>query len=401
MEYELIIVGGGLAGATLGMALAKAGIRVLILERDVAFKDRVRGEAMCCWGGAEAHTLGISDRLKETNGQEVRRLFTQIVGLPEMPGRDLVETSPGRIGMLTFYHPDMQSVALTAAEQAGAVVRRGVPVLSVLPGCPAAVCTREDDGECIYRTRLVVVADGRDSSCRKRAGFSVSCDPERMIMAGMLFEGLRAPEDQIRVAIHPPLGLFAIAIPLGNGRFRSYAAVYRQGEPVRLSGRRAVSDFVATSVAAGMPSEWYDGATAAGPLACFEAADRWVEHPYRDGVALVGDAAATSDPSWGCGLSLTLRDVRVLRDRLTADTDWDRAAHGYAEEHDRDYGAIHRLTDWMTMLFYDPGPAGAARRARAFPGLAENWAARVPDIIGLGPEAASDEAARRRLFGED
>jgi hypothetical protein len=55
----------------------------------------------------------------------------------------------------------------------------------------------------------------------------------------------------------------------------------------------------------------------------------------------------------------------------------------------------------MTMLFYDPGPAGAARRARAFPGLAENWAARVPDIIGLGPEAASDEAARRRLFGED
>jgi 8-oxo-dGTP pyrophosphatase MutT (NUDIX family) len=32
------------------------------------------------------------------------------------------------------------------------------------------------------------------------------------------------------------------------------------------------------------------------------------------GVVLVGDASATSDPSWGCGLSLTLRDVRVLRD---------------------------------------------------------------------------------------
>jgi 2-polyprenyl-6-methoxyphenol hydroxylase-like FAD-dependent oxidoreductase len=41
-------------------------------------------------------------------------------------------------------------------------------------------------------------------------------------------------------------------------------------------------------------------------------------HPYRRGVALVGDAAAVSDPSWGQGLSMTLRDVRVLRDQLLA-----------------------------------------------------------------------------------
>src|SRR4051812_3249442 len=400
MEYEVVIIGGGLAGATLAKAIAKAGIRVLVLERETAFRDRVRGEAMFCWGGAEAHTLGISDLL-ETHGREVRYLVTQVVGLPEMPERDLAETSPQRIGILTFYHPQMQTVTLRAAEEAGAIVRRGVTVTNVLPGYPATVCTREDGGDCISRTRLAVVADGRDSRCRKQAGFSVRSDPERMIMAGVLFKGLRAPEDQIRVVIHPPLGLFAITAPLGGGRFRSYAAVHRQGEPARLSGRQAVSDFVATSSAAGMPAEWYDGAEPAGPLACFEGADRWVAHPYRDGVVLVGDAAAASDPSWGCGLSLTLRDVRVLRDRLVADTDWDRAAHAYAEEHDRYYGAIHRLTDWMTMLFYDPGLAGAARRTRAFPRLTENWVERVPDTIGLGPEAPSDEAARRRLFGED
>jgi 2-polyprenyl-6-methoxyphenol hydroxylase-like FAD-dependent oxidoreductase len=149
-----------------------------------------------------------------------------------------------------------------------------------------------------------------------------------------------------------------------------------------------------------MPADWYDGMEVAGPLACFEAADQWVDHPYRDGVALVGDAAASNDPSWGCGLSLTLRDVRMLRDRLVVDTDWDRAAHAYAAEHDRYYGALHRLTNWMTLLFYDPGSVGTARRARAFPHLAEDWE-RVPDTIGLGPEAPSDEAARCRLFGED
>jgi menaquinone-9 beta-reductase len=51
------------------------------------------------------------------------------------------------------------------------------------------------------------------------------------------------------------------------------------------------------------------------------------------------------------------------------------------------------------MMFYDPGPAGTAYRERAFPYLAEDGR-RIPDIIGLGPEAPSDEAAHRRLFGE-
>ena len=51
---------------------------------------------------------------------------------------------------------------------------------------------------------------------------------------------------------------------------------------------------------------------------------------------LVDDAAATNDPCFGCGLSLTLRDVRVLRDALLDVEDWDAACHRYADEHDRD-----------------------------------------------------------------
>jgi len=54
MEHDIILVGGGLAGAALARALAEAGIRVLVLERETAFKDRVRGEAMLGWGVAEA-----------------------------------------------------------------------------------------------------------------------------------------------------------------------------------------------------------------------------------------------------------------------------------------------------------------------------------------------------------
>jgi len=200
--------------------------------------------------------------------------------------------------------------------------------------------------------------------------------------------------------INPSRGQFSLTIPLGQQKFRAYVGIFRQNGSRHLSGQRSLPEFVETSIAAGAPSVWYEGAKEIGPLASFEGADSWVEHPYRDGVALVGDAAASNDPSFGCGLSLALRDVRVLRDKLLAEDDWDAAGHAYAAEHDRHYGAVHRLTDWMRVMSYDPRPEAAAIRARAFPLIAQDRTRR-PDIVGLGPESPSDEAARRRFFGED
>jgi len=52
-----------------------------------------------------------------------------------------------------------------------------------------------------------------------------------------------------------------------------------------------------------------------------------MNHPYRDGVALLGDAASTSDPTFGQGLSLALRDARVLRDQLLANSDGATPSH--------------------------------------------------------------------------
>jgi len=64
-----------------------------------------------------------------------------------------------------------------------------------------------------------------------------------------------------------------------------------------------------------MPAEWFENGGVAGPLASFEGADYWVEHPNNDSIALVGDAAATGDPAYGCGLILILRDGRVLGEK--------------------------------------------------------------------------------------
>jgi hypothetical protein len=57
--------------------------------------------------------------------------------------------------------------------------------------------------------------------------------------------------------------------------------------------------------------------------------------------------AASSDPCFGCGLSLTVRDVRVLQHWLLGTDDWNMAAPSYAAEHDRYYGALHTVISWL------------------------------------------------------
>ncbi len=42
-DYDLLIVGGDLAGATLGRSMAQEGFHVLILEKELKFRDRTRG----------------------------------------------------------------------------------------------------------------------------------------------------------------------------------------------------------------------------------------------------------------------------------------------------------------------------------------------------------------------
>jgi hypothetical protein len=44
--------------------MAKAGARVLVVERETRFQDRVRGEFMEPWGVAETRRLGIYDAIR-------------------------------------------------------------------------------------------------------------------------------------------------------------------------------------------------------------------------------------------------------------------------------------------------------------------------------------------------
>jgi flavin-dependent dehydrogenase len=45
-QFDVITVGGGIAGSVLARSLAVQGMKVLVLERERQFRDRVRGEQM-------------------------------------------------------------------------------------------------------------------------------------------------------------------------------------------------------------------------------------------------------------------------------------------------------------------------------------------------------------------
>ena len=404
MKFDLIVIGGGLGGASVAYSLAAASVRVLVLERETVFRDRVRGDMVYPWGVAEARRLGLMDGVLDRVGHSIPTWRATVKPLPGND-RDVASTSPSGETVIAFPHQRLQEALLAAAETAGAEVWRGAAAVGLepaeRPGGPVVVSVRRGrTANERVSGRLVVGADGRGSAVRHWAGFEVNADAPRLVLAGAVLDGVAAPEDVANVFFAPSTGLLAIVFPLGDGRHRVYGGYELSGGRRTLSGPSSLPSFLDLVVASGAPAEWFDKVVLDGPLAAFDGADRWVDHPQRAGVVLVGDAAAASDPSFGCGVALTLRDARVLSEALVAESDWAAASRIYAEEHDRTYGALHSIIDWLTRMYRETGPEAEARRRKAFPLFAAD-SSRVPDVLGLGPESPADEIARRRFFGEE
>ena len=397
-HFDIIIVGGGLAGSALGTSLASNGVRTLILEREARFRDRVRGEQMASWGVAEADRLGVLDVLRRTCGHD-HPYFNFSLGGISFGNRDLRATTPQAEPGMTFFHPDMQEALLAAAMDAGAQVRRGVTVRGVRTNGLAQITIEENGRTEELHTRMAVGADGRNSVVRRAAGFEPRHDPPFLVIGGVLVDGIDIDDSAAHVHVNPAVSQSAAVFPQGGGRARAYA-IYPEDAGFRLQGERDIPRFVDEVANAGFPRDLFTNVRFAGPLASFGASDVWTDHPYRNGVALIGDAAAANNPAWGQGLSLGLMDARVLSEALLGTKDWNEAGRAYAREHDRYYGVMHDVTEAMTEMFLGQGPEANARRARALPRIAED-PTRAPDHIMSGPDLPWSDAHRERFFGFD
>lgn len=397
-SVDLLIVGGGIAGATLGRSLALAGFRVLIVERDRAFRDRIRGEVLLPWGSVEAQELGVYDILLKNCGNELPREYFILNGAIGPP-REFPTSTPKGTSILSFYHPNMQEVLLSEAEKAGVEVLRGWSVMALDPGPVPEAEIAGNGASRGVRARLIVGADGRESQIATLLAFTRERDPEELFSGGLQFSGDIPADRALYFFQHGLSGRGAILVMNRPGNYRAYVFHHRKAMPRRWSGERDYQLALSHLRSVGVPADWAYSLTPHGIFATFDGSHRWITKPVRGGCVLVGDAAAASDPVWGCGLSRTLRDVRLLRDRLLGDANWQEAAEAYAADHDDFFHRLRRLEHLKAALAFTMGEEGETLRKRVS-SLADCHPELRLDTSGLGPEAPYSDWMKQLLLGQ-
>jgi 2-polyprenyl-6-methoxyphenol hydroxylase-like FAD-dependent oxidoreductase len=396
-RYDIVVAGGGMAGAIFAGVAARLGFDVLVVEREDRFRDRVRGETMHPWGVHEAMLLGLGELLSHAGAVEIPGMRIHRSG-GVVDSFLWTERSVGGRPMLGFSHPRLQETAWQWAAEQGATGIRPAKVIDVRPGSAPEAVVAAPGREVSVSAALVVGAEGGGLSRRWIGGASLG-DPEHHRVGGALFSGVDLEPGIFHEGGVP--GFETYAFERGAGVHRVYII-----GPWETSRGRSIprsADAYRAFVAPIYPEGAFDRARHDGPIGFFPNAATWASRIAGDGVALIGDAAGRSDPSRGHGTSLMMRDIRCLTD-LVADAGLtERALAAYAARREAYFAPVRALSNWESELTYATDPDAGRRRERY-----QRAAEQDPTLGGfrmleaIGPDGlVPDEAARRHYFGED
>jgi 2-octaprenyl-6-methoxyphenol hydroxylase len=375
-DYDIVIVGGGMVGAALACALAPAGVRIASIEAVAPDADR--------------SPIGVGDRQPSYDDRAIalaygsRRIFegigvwSEIERLGAAPIERIHISDRGRFGFARLAAADLGREALgyvVVARTLGlALNARLAREPNVTRFCPATVegCAVESDGARVtirggentreLRARLVVGADGADSTVRRLAGIEASRSAYGLnaIVANV---SVGTPHHNTAYERFTASGPLAV-LPMADGRCTVVWSARDEEVPTVLGW--SDEEFLAQlqdrfGERLGRLSR--PGKRVAYPLAL----TRIAEHA-RPRLVLIGNAAHTVHPVAGQGFNLGLRDVaqlaEVLADahRRNEDIGDLGVLRRYADQRVRDNRVTQGFTDGLIRIFAnDIAPLAVAR----------------------------------------
>ena len=305
--YDAIVVGARCAGSPTAMLLARAGHRVLLVDRAGFPSDTLSTHYIHQPGVARLRRWGLLDRVVATGCPPARRM-TFDVGPFALTGAP----APAD-GADAAYAPRrylLDQILLEAASAAGAEVRERFSVGELLfeDGRVSGIRGREAGGATLTeRAAIVVGADGMRSRVARAVGAPTYHErPGRTCAYYTYWSGV--PVDGAE--LYPRDGRMVIAGPTNDGRtivtaFWPRAEFHRVRADIERSFLEAVAlaPSLAERLRAGRRAERFYGT---GELPFF------FRRPFGPGWALVGDAGYHKDPLTAQGIGDAFRDSELL-----------------------------------------------------------------------------------------
>lgn len=361
---DLVIVGGGLVGMTLGVAAAAAGLDVIIVDRedptaqlDCGFDGRASAiahgskQVLAAIGVWPLVTeTGAIEHIRVTDGPSLMHLHFDHAQVGEEPLGWLVENRHMRAALAQRAAALADRLTVVAPAGVVAVDRQGARATVTLA-----------DGR-VLRAPLVVAADGRRSRLRDEAGIAVTewGYGQTGLVCTVAHE---YPHEGVAHERFLTPGPFAI-LPLAGNR-SSIVWTERHEDAARIQALDDVRYLEELHIRFGdfLGQLRLEGPRFAYPLA-LTLARRFVDRR----LALVGDAAHAIHPIAGQGFNLGIRDVAALVEvmvqarRLGGDVGAPDVLSRYEGWRRTDTMALVAATDGLNRLFSnDVAPVRLAR----------------------------------------
>jgi flavin-dependent dehydrogenase len=354
-RYDAIVVGARVAGASTAMLLARAGLRVLVVDRARYGSDTLSTHALMRGGVMQLSRWGLLDEVVRAGSPPVHRAVLRY-GQDE----ETVDVLPSaHVPALFAPRRDViDRLLVDAAVRAGADVRFRTSLSHLLRGDDGRVVGIEGRDQRGGRFRayapVTVGADGIRSRVAQQVGaFTYERGDNASAMAVAYWSGLDIDGYQIGYGTRMAGGL----VPTNDGLVCAWVATPSTDFPAQRREASLGMDRIVRTIAPDWAAAMRRGERH-GPVRGFPGVRGYLRQPWGRGWALVGDASFFKDPLTTHGMTDALRDAELLAHAVLAgDGDpaaADRALARYHDLRDELGTELFRLSDRIAAYDWDP-----------------------------------------------